>query len=85
MESLSQIVVGAVLRIERAEEPKLVLLDRTADVAADVGFGKTIGGRAGERKVLNFAHQALGRSITKQIAVKLVATTLGDNVENAAG
>ncbi len=37
-ESLGQIKVCATLRIEGAKEPKLVLLDRSADVATDVSF-----------------------------------------------
>src|SRR2546430_1035983 len=82
---LSQVEIGAALRIEGAKEPKLVLLDWSTDIAAEVSFRKAICGRAGERKVLYAAHQAFGSSIAKHVAVEFVAATLGNNVKNSAG
>src|SRR5262249_39740311 len=75
----------APLWIKRAKEPKLVLDDRTTDVATDVYFRKTIGRRSGKRKIIYFAHQTFGGAVAENIAVEFVAATLGDDVENAAG
>lgn len=45
--------VTPALWIEGAKEPKLVLLDRTTDVATDICLRKTIGSRTREREVLH--------------------------------
>src|SRR5262249_47619014 len=84
VERLSQIVVVAFLRIERSKEPQLVMDDRTANVAADVYFRKTIGRRSREREVVDSTNQTFGGAISKYITVELVTTALGDDVENAA-
>ena len=36
-------------------------------------------------KLLGLANQALGREVAKRVTVELVATALGDDVEDAAG
>src|SRR5262249_28677329 len=64
---------------------KLILFDWPANVPTEVYFRKTVGSRAGEREVLDFAHQAFGRAVTKDVTVKLVGAALGDDVEDATG
>src|SRR4051812_3258785 len=85
MERLGQVVVLARLRIESAKEPNLVLDDWTTDITTQVHFRKAVGRGTGEREVLHFTNQALGSAIAKQVAVKFIATALGDDVENTAG
>src|SRR5687767_11359769 len=84
MECLRQEEVLALLRVESTEKPKLVPLDWAADVKTGVNLGEAVRSRAGEREVLGLAHQALGSDIPERIAAELVATALGDNVENSA-
>src|SRR5256886_11082176 len=48
------------LRIKGAKEPKLVLDDRTTDIAAEIHFREAIGSRTREREILHVADQALG-------------------------
>src|ERR1044071_2677038 len=83
-EGLGQEEVLATLRIERAEEPELVFLDRAADVESGVNLGEAVRSRAEEREVLRLAHQALGREKAEGIAAKVIATALGHDVENTA-
>src|SRR5438132_7018041 len=82
MESLRQVEVFPSLRIKGAKEPKLVLDDGAADVAADIRFRESIAGRSCKREVLHVTDQAFGCSIAKNVAVKFIATTLGDDVED---
>src|SRR6185503_15391761 len=82
-ESLGQIEVIPALRVERTKEPKLVFDDWAANVAANVHFRETGERRSREREVLHAANQAFGCAIGKKITVELVATTLGDNVEDS--
>src|SRR4051812_1065404 len=85
MESLRQETVLATLRVERTEEPEFVFGDWAADVNASVNLGEPVRRRTRVREVLCVAHQALGCEITKSVAVKLVRSRLGDDVEDAAG
>src|SRR4051812_22837973 len=72
------------LRIERSEEPQLVLLDRSADISAYVLFGESVRSRTSEREVIHRTHHALASEITKHVSVEAIAAALGDDVENTA-
>src|SRR5207302_6442690 len=86
VERLRQEEVLALLRVKRAEEPELVLLDRAADVEAGVHLGEAVRGRAGERdgRGLHGADEARRREIDEGVAADGVRAALCDDVEDAA-
>lgn len=86
-ESLGQEVVLPCLRVKRAEEPQLVLDDRTAKVETCVNFREAIRGSARERnsRRLDLADEAFGCKVREHITVELVCAALGNDVEDAAG
>src|SRR5258706_8816003 len=71
--------------MEAANNPSLSFNGGPADAAADICFREAVTGSSGEREVLYRAPQAFGSSIAKKVAVKLITTALGDDVEDTAG
>src|SRR5262245_56171553 len=84
-ECLSQEVILASLRVESAEEPELIFLDRPAQIEAAVEFRKPVRRGAGFREELGLSRELLWVAVEEGVAVKLVAAALGDDVEEAAG
>src|SRR5262245_34153246 len=85
VEGLRQVVVLSGLWIECTKEPEFVLHDWTTDVTADVCFRVTIGSRSGEREVVHGTDETFGSAVSEDVTVELVATTLGDDVEDTTG
>src|SRR5436190_15411868 len=87
VEGLSQKLILAHLRVERTEEPKLVPLDRTADVESGIDIREFARRCSDQRKSACFdvSHEALGSQVAKDIAVKVVTAALGDNVKDTTG
>src|SRR6266576_5235089 len=82
MKLLSQEIVLALLRVKGTKEPNLVFLDWSTDIKTCIDFGKSVRSSARERKLIGLAYEALRREIAKGVAVTLVTTTLGNDVEN---
>src|SRR2546425_5159897 len=85
MECLGQVVVLAPLRIRCAEEPQLVFLDWTTNVAADIGLSKTVSGGSGERIIFHIPDESLARTESENVAVDFITAALCDDIEDSAG
>ena len=85
-ERLSLKEVLTTLWIECTEKPKFIFDNRTTDVEPGVDFREGLGRGTDlrNRARLNLTYHTLCRKVAKHIAGKLIATALGDNVENTA-
>src|SRR4030095_3474369 len=79
---LGQEVVLALLGIESAKEPNLVLSNWSTYVNTGVDFGEAVRRRAEEGEVVRITNETLRRKVTKCITMEFITTTLGDDVEN---
>ena len=83
-QSLRQKEILSALRIECAEEPYLIFLDRSADVEASVNLREALRNRTREGRKLHVANQAPGGKEGKGITGNRVAAGFRDDVEDAA-
>src|SRR5688500_2894399 len=83
-QTLGQVVVCTILRVESRKEGQTVFDDRTTDRCTGIDFRKSVRGQAREREVLGLTNKAARVAIGEDVAVEFVGSGLGDDVKYAA-
>src|SRR5688500_16656594 len=83
-QTLGQVVVRTILRVESRKERQTVFDDRTTDRSTGIDFRKSVRGQAREREVLGLTNKAARVAVGEDVAVEFVGSGLGDDVKYAA-
>jgi hypothetical protein len=82
-EGLRKVRIFPSLWIECSKKPKLVLLKCATQIKACINLRETVRSRSCKRKILSFTNHPLGSEVRKDIAVQVIPSTLGEDIENA--